>query len=405
MKEVINETGMTMDQVESLLSSILKNNGISLRATDPQDTPNVPKPEDVDTGDRTRLLKGIKQVTFEEYEALTEEDRKQYVFFVREESGATFGFVGIGNLKYTMVPEDIRGIDCGFFPVCSGDTPDTGETPDTGSTTGDTPDTGSTTGDTPDSSPINGYLTFTITEPGALGWYGNNTAVYYSLDSGGTWLEMSYLPVNETPAKIIVKSNGYGHDGTLGHFMCIGDGIKFNVSGNIMSMLYGDNFNDQVDLGTTDIFNGLFSGCTGLVDASGLILPSTSLTDGCYAFMFKDCTNLKSAPELPAITLANNCYNRMFAECSELETNEPLLINAQYFYYEGCCTTMFRDTKVSKITFPNGISPISGDALMDFLSGVTTNGVLKVNNVNEWAEYFNNMPGSLPSTWVIESIS
>jgi hypothetical protein len=129
-----NETGVTMDYIEQLIRSGLRDSGVILRAPNSDDTPNVPRPEDVDTGDRKRLFKGIKQVTLDAYEALTEEERKQYVFFVREESGATFGFVGIGNLKYTMVPEDIRGIDCGFFPVCSGDTTDTGST--TGDTTG-----------------------------------------------------------------------------------------------------------------------------------------------------------------------------------------------------------------------------------------------------------------------------
>ena len=38
----------------------------------------------------------------------------------------------------------------------------------------------------------------------------------------------------------------------------------------------------------------------------------------CYNGMFKDCTNLISAPALPATTLANYCYYHMFAGCSKL---------------------------------------------------------------------------------------
>ena len=106
-----------------------------------------------------------------------------------------------------------------------------------------------------------------------------------------------------------------------------GDGIgtfsstgNFNVSGNIMSLYYGDEFIGQKDLtGKNFAFCVLFSGCNKLVNAENLILPATTLTDNCYAYMFNDCTSLTSAPSiLPATTLTNYCYSGMFNGCTSL---------------------------------------------------------------------------------------
>lgn len=55
-----------------------------------------------------------------------------------------------------------------------------------------------------------------------------------------------------------------------------------------------------------------------LVDAQHLILPATTLVEGCYQSMFYDCESLTTAPELPATTLANYCYTQMFYGCSAL---------------------------------------------------------------------------------------
>lgn len=94
---------------------------------------------------------------------------------------------------------------------------------------------------------------------------------------------------------------------------------KCNVKGNIMSLLYGDDFIDKIDLTDKDwAFYRLFYNCTNLVDASELILPATTLAPSCYNGMFSGCSNLTTAPELPATTLAPSCYSDMFYGCSNL---------------------------------------------------------------------------------------
>ena len=57
---------------------------------------------------------------------------------------------------------------------------------------------------------------------------------------------------------------------------------------------------------------------SSIVDASELILPWTTLTDGCFRYMFGNCSQLTKAPILPATTLAPSCYFQMFYSCEKL---------------------------------------------------------------------------------------
>lgn len=83
-------------------------------------------------------------------------------------------------------------------------------------------------------------------------------------------------------------------------------------SGNIMSLLYGDDFEDKLTLPRHYVFVGLFNGCTGLKSIPKL--PATTLSQYCYRQMFGGCTSLTdiSDLELPATTLARGCYGLMF---------------------------------------------------------------------------------------------
>jgi hypothetical protein len=100
---------------------------------------------------------------------------------------------------------------------------------------------------------------------------------------------------------------------------------RYDVEGNVMSLLYGDNFAGQTDLSEIEnVFDSLFVNNTGLVNSNNLILPATTLTDWCYARVFGGCTSLITTPELPATTLAQSCYYSMFAGCTSLETAPAL---------------------------------------------------------------------------------
>lgn len=154
-------------------------------------------------------------------------------------------------------------------------------------------------------------------------------------------------------------------------------GCKFNVSGNIFSILTPDpaNFSKRKDLPDDYVFRDLFRSCTGIVDASCLVMPSTSMTDSCYERMFQDCTNMTKAPMLPATqakttaispTMANYCYRGMFKGCSNLS-------------YVKCLLTGYYNTS----------------SINEWLSGVATDGI--------FIKHRNGNASSLqvPSTWTV----
>ena len=171
------------------------------------------------------------------------------------------------------------------------------------------------------------YLTFVAEENGTFKFSGNS--VNYSVDDGETWIELA----NNTDTQPILAGGTIMFKAALtpstswpyniGMFSSTG---RFTAQGNVMSLLYGDNFTGQVDLtGKAYAFSSLFQGCTGLTSALNLSLPATRVATYCYQAMFRSCTSLTAAPSvLPATTLANYCYYYMFQGCTSL-TTAPVL--------------------------------------------------------------------------------
>ena len=191
------------------------------------------------------------------------------------------------------------------------------------------------------------YLAFTALEDGTFSFVKEGTptgSVSYSLDNGSTWTALNYgdsTPTVATGSKVLWKGDYRGANSSdCAYFSSTG---KFNVSGNIMSLTYGDDFGDKTDLtGRNYCFSKLFKSCSGLIDSSELILPATTLAQYCYSGMFFGCSSLTTAPEvLPATTLASYCYSIMFANCTSLTTAPELPATklADYCYnsmFSGC---------------------------------------------------------------------
>ena len=239
------------------------------------------------------------------------------------------------------------------------------------------------------------YLTFTITSDGNITWAscGDSTTtssatcgngkfpISYSKDNGETWTEISpttqysisgssitsytyYVNIPVVSGDVVlIKGNNdtynYGYYGNItdGYFLLNTFGLStanYIVSGNIMSLIYGDDFIGKTLLKENSCFRSLFtklttyhqggwssqfyynrSSNTKLLDASNLILPATTLTDSCYERMFYQCSNLSGASKiLPATTLADYCYSYMFYNCTSLITAPalPATTLADYCY-------------------------------------------------------------------------
>ena len=240
------------------------------------------------------------------------------------------------------------------------------------------------------------YITFKVKSDGNIAWNLSGTtsgkAIQYSKDSGSTWTSITSSSATTIPVvsgdTVLFKgtnqsySTGYNSGCTFDGTTC-----QFDVEGNIMSLIYGDNFSGQTTLasaytfhrlfrnctGLTSIENlvlpattltewcyqAIFYGCTGLISVENLVLPATTLTRGCYASMFTFCTSLTTAPSiLPATTLATRCYTDMFQNCTSL-VNTPVLpatTLAQQCYQEMfySCTTLTTAPALSATTLANG---------------------------------------------------
>ena len=141
--------------------------------------------------------------------------------------------------------------------------------------------------------------------------------------------------------KVYFKSSGLSANSSSGIGKFTISNGKCNIGGNIMSMIYGDDFLDKMNIDTRYQFLGLFKSCVGIVNAINLFLPATTLAISCYAGMFSGCTSLTSVPALPATTLAPNCYENMFYGCTSLTVAPtlPATTLAEYCYNEmfrGC---------------------------------------------------------------------
>ena len=172
-------------------------------------------------------------------------------------------------------------------------------------------------------------------------------SVSYSTDNGATWTTTA---IDNTTQTISVTANagdkvcwkgqgtsfasGNTNETTWSTFTATG---QHEVYGNIMSLLYGDDFASQTEFpeGSSYTFIGLFYGNTKLASAANLALPATTLVQRCYAAMFTGCTSLAEAPALPATTLSDHCYEYMFTGCTSLAEAPalPATTLASYCYH------------------------------------------------------------------------
>ena len=190
--------------------------------------------------------------------------------------------------------------------------------------------------------PAPNYFTFIAEEDNSTISLTSKTSpdIKYSLN-GGVWTQWNYSAITlNTGDTIRMKGNNSSGFSTsssnYNQFQMTG---KISASGNIMSLLYENDFEEQLTIPCGYCFYRMFYDCTGLTTAPKL--PATTLADGCYNNMFSGCTNLTTAPKLPATTLANYCYEYMFKGCTSL-TKAPELPATkladycyQYMFY-GC---------------------------------------------------------------------
>lgn len=167
------------------------------------------------------------------------------------------------------------------------------------------------------------YFTIEAVTAGTVGLRANSTrynVTYYSVDDGVTWSQLpspynTYHYVDLSAGeKMLLKSTHVDNN----QIVIVEDSTAhINAYGNVMSLIYGDNFANQTSIQFVSPFRALFKN-TKLLSCENLVLPATTLSAGCYAEMFQGCTSITKAPELPALTLTQSCYPSMFDGCTSL---------------------------------------------------------------------------------------
>ena len=195
-----------------------------------------------------------------------------------------------------------------------------------------------------------GTISFTPTE---------SNVISYSIDKGKTWVTENTVEVRSGDSVMWKGMMTHSEFEGIGNFSATT--CNFDVQGNIMSLIYGDGFKNQLSLeGKHDCFMLLFNE-SKVVSAKDLVLPATTLEDNCYGSMFNMCRRFTSAPQLLATTLANFCYNGMFMACTSLTTAPELPATT---LAEGCYLSMFLEC-TSLTTAPQLTATILANSCYD----------------------------------------
>lgn len=183
---------------------------------------------------------------------------------------------------------------------------------------------------------IKDYFCFTALEDSAITWstvaYNNDTTydeeihLQYSKD-GKTWtdwnnaIESRRVSLNKG-SKLYVK----GVNNTLSYrsskfFLFsnndFGNLGSMKVSGNIMSLIYGEDFEDKTVIASKFCFGKLFRE-VGCIKEFDLKLPATTLSVSCYFQLLSMTFDVKKIKmTLPAVELVKNCYTQMLDVLSE----------------------------------------------------------------------------------------
>lgn len=182
-------------------------------------------------------------------------------------------------------------------------------------------------------------LTFEIISGGTIAWerytgaQSDSRTIQYKKNDG-EWTSITSNTGNTKPYVNVVAGDKVEFKGTnikyhTGAYNRFAGSATFKAYGNILSLIYGDNFLGETELPTSATssynFDSLFWKNTGITDASNIIMPQNT-RNSCYNRMFEDCSNLEKAPTLPASQLEPYAYKYMFTNCGKLSHVKCLAI-------------------------------------------------------------------------------
>ena len=247
------------------------------------------------------------------------------------------------------------------------------------------------------------YLTFRVLTPGTICWkaFGNLTKTIEYKINDGEWTSITStadgvtISVAKDDLVRFRGSNTAYATSNSAYSGFEGGTATYDIEGNIMSLLYGDNFAESTTLtDSTYTFCSLFKKAQ-VVSAEKLILPATTLVNYCYRSLFSYCTTLTKAPKLPATTLAKGCYWYMFERSA---ITEAPVLEATTLVAE-CYGHMFTDCgNLNEITCLATSGFNTSNCLADWVKNVAGEGAfVKATSASSWTTG----ASGIPSGWTV----
>ena len=251
------------------------------------------------------------------------------------------------------------------------------------------------------------YFSFEIISGGSICWKNiyyeqlgvyTPQSIYYKINDG--WWNLlvsnpSGATFNVNAGDYVSFKGNYDINTTSDIPSFCGTTATFNACGNIMSLIYGDNFEGVLTMGQGKQFDDLFFRCNTLINAKDLLMPATTLSYSCYQGTFRYCSSLITAPELPATNLTELCYNGMFIGCTSLASAPELpattLASDCYLHMFGDCSSLnYVKCLATDISASGCVS--------DWLKNVSSSGTfVKAASMSSWTTG----NSGIPSGWTV----
>lgn len=248
------------------------------------------------------------------------------------------------------------------------------------------------------------YLTLNVLTGGTIVWkcVGSTTSaktISYSVDNGQNWSAITStsagVPISVNAGnKVLIKGTNPAYSKDKNNYSGFEGGTaKYDIEGNIMSLIGGDNFTGITAFTKNFAFCSLFK-LSNAISAKNMILPVLTLREASYRAMFSKAPYLVEAPALPATTLAKDCYWYMFEECPI--TNAPELPATTLV--QGCYGYMF--TKCGSLNYIKCMATdISASACtISWVNAVAATGTfVKESTMTSWTRG----TSGIPNGWTI----
>ena len=234
-----------------------------------------------------------------------------------------------------------------------------------------------------DTNPMYQYFTITAITSGTLTCVPRSglsfTLQYHRADSNQwtNWTISGYMGTSIS----LIQGCKYYFKGTTAKLSTtvyntqFGGTAQIELSGNLLSLLYGDNFINKINSIMNDGIGQLrkiFSGHTGIISAKNLVIPVGVAQNRVFEQMFLNCTNLEYGPQL-------------------LFTNENDYTDSCKGMFAGCTSL-----KYLKCTLVTNSAPT---AFSNWLQNVAATGTfIKADNMTQWTL---DSASGIPAGWTV----